>query len=415
MSNRTALAAAGVVVIAAGCLNLGFLVSSACGGQPRPIIATQPVIVSDKAFAPDDPAVAKTPAVATALTATLVNANFSNTPAMQAFADMAKQTGYKIELYQGGGGPNRFGNVTYKASAQPFWAVMREICTRGNVGLYMWGDEDHDRIPILPSNYGDQNMFKASASVMGPYITIVTYLERVNTVNLAHPEKTERHIQIQMVTFAEPKAVPVQASWEASIDEAVDDNGNSMMPTAENRNNRNMQGSRGVSWQSNTNLPYPETNPGKRIAKLRGHSTAVVQLGSEPIDVPDPLKAAEMTKTVGGQRFTFKSLKKVDGQEGQYELSVVFYRDGKDPETFNQMWQMTPNLKLTDAKGEVFRFGGGGGNGDGEKITRQFRFYNRNGGRNAAPAAEPAKLVITVPSATQQVNVPFELADLPLP
>ena len=411
MSNRWAL---GVLI----CFGLPASIASA--GQARPAATTtQKVVVSDKAFPEGDSATTQPSGgvVAAALTSTPVNANFNNTPAMQAFADLAKQTGYKIELYDRGGRQG-FGNVTYKASGQPFWAAMREICTRGNVGLYMWGgDEDRERIPILPSNYGDQAMMKAAASVMGPYLTVITNLDRINTVSMAHPEKTDRRIQIQMVTFAEPKAVPTQAAWEATIDEAVDDNGNSMMPTDNRNNDRNMQGGRGVSWNSNVTIPYPENNPGKRIAKLRGHIAAMVALGSEPIEIADPLKAAEVTKTIGGQRFTFKPLKKAEGGGGgQYELEMVIYRDGKDQEAFNAIWQLSPNLKLTDAKGQVFRFSNQGGNGDGEKITRRFRFYNRGGGEPAPGDKDaPIKLVIAVPSATQNVNVPFELVDLPLP
>jgi hypothetical protein len=406
---------------------MGLMGSIAVAAPPRPVTTTQRAVISDKAYGDNDPLVTKTPQAAVALTATKVTANFSATPAMQAFAELAKQTGYRIELSDRGG-QQRFGNVTARISDQPFWAAMREVCTRSNSSLYMWGGEDdREKIPIMPSNYGSQDMIKAAASIMGPYMTLVTNLQRQNSVQLSAPDTTKREIQIQIYTFAEPKALPLRAAYEPQIDEAMDDNGNSMLPTEPRDARSNMQGPQGIAWYGYIRLPYPEKNPGKKIAKLRGHMPAVVQLGSEPLDVPDPLKATEVSKTVGGQRVTFKSLKKREDGQGrapqQYVMEMVLYRDGKDQQEFQQNFNITPTMKLTDSKGGTFQYRNNGGRGDGESITRTFNFYRTAGGGRGAPPAEaggsgtnePVKLVIQIPSATQELNIPFELVDLPMP
>src|SRR5215207_6517088 len=170
------------VFVVAGCWGATLLLggSLAMAGTPRPaqVVTTQRAVVAPQAFKPDDPAM-KSPQAAKALSA-----------AMQAFAELAKKSGYTIEPYNsGGGGGNqpRSPNVTVTIDNQPFWAAMREVCTRGNVGLYYYGGEDPDKIQLMPSNYGQQHMMKAPASIQGPYLTVVTNLQRINTVQMGAP------------------------------------------------------------------------------------------------------------------------------------------------------------------------------------------------------------------------------------
>jgi len=112
---------------------------------------------------------------------------------------------------------------------------------------------------------------------------------------------------------------------------------------------------------------------------------------------------------------TFHSLKKRDN--GQYELQLTLYRDNKDPQVFQAFFNVSPNLKLSTPGGDTYQYYSSNSSGDGDKINRTFIFNRRGGGRgdSAAKAPEPNKLVIQVPSATQEVNIPFELVDLPMP
>jgi hypothetical protein len=388
--------------------------SVAFGGtaRPVPVTTTQRAVVDAQAFKSDDP-IMKSPQVAKALSPTMVSATFTNIPAMQAFAELSKQSGYAIELYNSGGGnQTRFGNVTATITNQPFWAAMREVCTRGNVALYYYGDDDPDKIQLMPSNYGQQHMMKAAASIKGPYLTVVTSLQRTNSVAMGAPQTTNRSVNLQIHTFAEPKARPTQYAYEPVIDEAVDDNGNSMLQTDNNRQ-PNMQSNRGVSWYGYVRLAYPTTNPGKKIARVRGHIDAKVQLQSEPWEIADPLKAPTATKTIGGKKITFKSFKKND--TGRYTLELVFARGDMDPQTFQQTaFNNEPGLKLTDSGGRYQAYSSGGSSSQDE-ATRQFSFARRARAPAAGPPPDPDKLIIEIPTATQDVAIPFELVDLPMP
>jgi len=396
--------------------------SAAFAGTPRTtaIPTTQRAVVAAQAFKPDDP-VMKSPQAAKVLTPTMVSATFENLPALKAFAELSKQTGYVIEPYNNGGGnQTRYGNVTATINNQPFWFAVREICTRGNVSLYYYGDDDPDKIQLMPSNYGQQHMMKAAASIQGPYMTIVTNLDRVNNVLMATPEKTDRKVNLQIHTFAEPKARPEQYAYQPVIDEAVDDNGNSMLPDASEPRQMNMQSSRGVSFYGYVSLKYPTENPGKRIARIRGHIDAKVQLATEPWEIADPLKAKEQSKTIGGKKYTFKSV--IKSSNGQFTVELITHRgESEDQQTFQQTaYNSQPVMKLIDGGNGSYQSYSSGGHGDGEAVTRQFTFVRRGGGGGGggggkAGAVEPTKLLIELASSTQDVAIPFELVDLPLP
>ena len=398
--------------------------AAAVAGAPPRVATTQRAVIAAEAFKPDDP-VMKAPAAAKALSPTIVSAKFENLPALKAFAELAKLSGYTIEPYSGGGNnPTKYGNVSVTISNQPFWAAMREVCTRGNVSLYYYGDDEPGKILLMPSNYGQQNMMKAASSIQGPYLSVVTNIDRVNTVNMGAPDQTDRKVNLQIHTFAEPKARPIQYSYQPVIDEAVDDNGNLMVPDAKDRQT-NMQSNRGISWYAYVQLPYPKSNPGKRIARVRGHIDAKVQLQSEPWEIADPLKAAETSKTIAGKKYTFKSLKPAEGGSGggtepRYTVELIVGRGAdEDPQQFQQTaFNTEPVLKLSDGSNGRYQSYSSGGSGGTDSVTRQFTFARRNSGARASADAEktqPNKLVIELPTATQDVPIPFELVDMPMP
>ena len=391
------------------------LLSTSVFGQPARTPAaptTQQATIKPTAFAPDDPLV--TPELAKAVEPKLVSLKVQNVPAVAAFTELAKQSGYEIRPgYDGMFTQRQRGhnlNVTLDIQNQPFWVVVREIGSRGSINLYDSGGNEDRVIQIAPGNYGGDGALRAAASIRGPFLVVVGNLQRINTVNMAKPAEVDRKIAVQIRTYIEPKIVTSQVSYEPMIEEAVDDNGNSMnIPP---REHDNMQSGRGVSWYGHFQLPYPTTNPGKRIAKIKGNIPATIQLASEPMEIADPLKASETTKTLGKRTVTFKSLSK-NGEN--YNLALVFYRDqSADNDAYNRMWNETIPMKLTDANNRAYRYYNGGGNGSGDSITRNFTFQPNSSTRANKPG-EPTKLTIEVPTGTMEIAIPFELVNLPMP
>ena len=380
---------------------------------PQPAPTTQQATIKPTAFAPDDPLV--TPELAKAVAPRLVSLKVQNVPALTAFTELAKQSGYEIRPgYDGMFTQRQRGhnlNVTLDIQNQPFWVVVREIGSRGSINLYDSGGSEDRTIQIAPGNYGGDGALRAAASIRGPFLVVVGDLQRVNSVNMAKPGEVDRKIAIQIRTYVEPKIVASQVSYEPVIEEAVDDNGNSM--NVPPREHDNMQSGRGVAWYGHFQLPYPTTNPGKRIAKIKGHIPATIQMASEPMEIADPLKASETTKTLGKRKVTFKSLTK---NGDNYNLALVFYRDANaDNEAYNRLWNETIPMKLTDANNRAFRYYNSGGSGSGDSITRNFTFQPPSGRTGANKPGEPTKLTIEVPTGTMEIAIPFELVNLPMP
>ena len=81
-----------------------------------------------------------------------------------------------------------------------------------------------------------------------------------------------------------------------------------------------------------------------------------------------------------------------------------------DDRQFNGMWNESIPLHLTDASGNETGFYNSGGRGDNDGIVRMFTF------NPFKPAtAAPVKLVIEVPTGMQEIQIPFELVNLPMP
>ena len=266
------------------------------------------------------------------------------------------------------------------------------------------GGEEERTIKIAPGNYGGPSGMRGPVSIKGPFFAIATYLERENTVNMATPANVNRSIHVQMQIAFEPGAAVSEISYEPVVDEAIDDNGNAMIPTARPRNfPQNMQHPRGVMMYESINLPYPTTNPGHHIVKIKGHVPAKVQTSSETMEIPDPLNAADTTKTLGGKSVT---VSKVTKANGRYQVQVITTRGDDDPQSFS-MNQTQPRLHLTDAQGNAASQYTMGWNSDADKRTITYGFN--------PSAGAPVKLVVEVPTGVQEIGIPFELDNLPLP
>jgi hypothetical protein len=337
-----------------------------------------------------------------------VTLNVTSMPALTALAELTKQTGYPIKPGYSGWFRGKGANVSVSVKDVLFWVAVREICSRGNVNLSSNGGGDNNRaVQIMPGNYGGSGQMKAAASIMGPFLTCVSDIERENSVAMNAPNQTTRQIHIQLQTFVEPKVYISEAAYNPTIDEAVDENGNSMMPTM--HMGESWQSDRDIAFGGRVSLPYPTTNPGTRIVKLRGHIPARVRMAAEPFTIDDPLKSPEVTKTIGGRKVGFKSLKPEgnDSKNKRYRLEFQFLRGDDQDQDFNRLWNEQLGVHLTDSNGTEAGFYQSGGTGNNEGITRYFTFQNLPGA--------PVKLVIDVATGVQEINIPFELANLPMP
>ena len=356
---------------------------------------------------------------------TLITLKMTDVRPEAVMAEFAKQSGYEIQpgndsMWQQGNLPN----VSVAIDQQPFWAAFKQFCTDAGLVLYNSGSGSR-AIQLAPSNqYGGSSLFKCPASANGAFLVLVTNLQRTNSVDLSNSQNIQRNMSMQMQVMAEPKVRIVRFSYNPELTEAVDDKGNSLLIAGRSYDGgMNMSSSRGLMWNVSSSLQYP-ANAGQKIAKLRGRMRVMAQVRSEKIEIPDVLTAKDVSKTLDGHRMTLKEVKKTSDR--QYQLTIVFYRDSMDQQKFYEMVN-NPTVRLLDSEGREFSFNGNyGGNSSGEQSEMKLGFSQGSPGGiirrrigdagTPAPAgSEPAKLVWELATSTQEIFVPFEFTDLPLP
>ncbi|HEY8668105.1 MAG TPA: hypothetical protein VIL86_15765 [Tepidisphaeraceae bacterium] len=338
-------------------------------------------------------------------------------------AEISKQAGFEVVPYnetawQGAD----LGTFSFSFDKKPFWEVLREVCQKANLSIYNNGNPDR-RIMLMPGNMGGNSGFmKFPASTKGAFMTVVTTLQKNSSVDLSNPQVINRALSMNITVLAEPKVRIIQYSYQPDVEEAVDEKGTSLLAGGggagagmrRSRFEGGMQNVRGSQVNMGVPLACP-AEAGQKIARLKGKVRFIVQTRAETIEVADPLAAKSVSKTVGGRRFTLKEVKKIN--ERAYQATVVFYREGMDQQAFSEMIN-NPTVKLLDADGKEITFNGTNGStgssNDQYEVKLQYYRRGKENGDNV-DQGEPAKLVWEVTTGSQEVLIPFEFTDLPLP
>ena len=368
---------------------------------------------------------------------TLVTLRMADVRPDAVLAEFVKQTGYEIQpqndsFWQEANLPN----VSIAVDQQPFWTAFKQFCADAGVVMYNSGGAER-KILLMPANqYAKTSPFKCPSSARGAFLVLITNIQRTSSLNLADPQNIQRSMWMQMQVLAEPKVRIVRYAHSADLSEAVDEKGDSLLVAGGDRlsgrsyisgrsleDGLTMPASRGLIMNVAVPLQYP-ANAGQKIARLRGQLRVVAQVRSDQVEIPDVLSAKDVSKTLDGHRIVLKEVKKTGDR--QYQASVVFYRDGMAQKKFGEMCN-NPTVRLLDSEGREF-MSSGRSNGDSttEQAEMKLGFSQRNppalgmgvawgGGPAALAGGEPAKLVWEIVANTQDILVPFEFTDLPLP
>ena len=347
--------------------------------------------------------------------ATLVTLKLSAADADSAIAELSKQSGYELKPYNDVGWKQAtLGAVTLSLDKQPFWAAFLQMGTQAGFAL-MQNDAalNGRRLTLYPFNQGGQDASKYPTFISGAFLIHATGIQRTSTVEFAKAKAINRNVNMQIQVYSEPKVHVLKMSYTPEIMEAMDNRGNSLIvPGQSNSSSGNMQIGGGITWGVGIALQYPSQNPGDKIAILRGRFRTVVQTHSETMEIPDILTAKEQTKTIGGRRVVFKSFKKQNDR--QYQAEVTIYRDEMEQEEFNRLSDSFA-IRLMDSSGNAFWSNGGGSSSTGKEASRQVLFYKRTREEGGTNLGEPFKLALDIPTASREVMIPFEFANLPLP
>jgi len=305
---------------------------------------------------------------------------------------------------------NTFAKQSIKVQSASFWEVMKLAQEKFGIEVVQWGDG----IRIVPNGQGGGTM-RGPSAVSGPFMVVAQRVHRAQTIDLANGGGTQNEFHVQFMGFAEPKLRLLQAGSELQLDEATDDNGNSLILTNAPAHNGYASGINGA-WNFTARIRYPEQNPGRKIARLKGRLPVILQTGYESIDIEDPLSQKNVVKNLGGMKFVMKELLR---NNDRFTLKLAIH---VNPEMHARLQGILNNngnnadLRLIDDTGQTYFAQSRGTNNVNNVFDVTIDFvsdpYRRS---NRKTPGQPVKLTIRVPTETKNVSIPVEFNDLPIP
>jgi hypothetical protein len=332
-----------------------------------------------------------------------ITLHFKDADPKAVFAELSRQCYTELKTFP----ENLFdlpgGNtVTLDIDHQPFWTAMKEVADKTGIDLQQYGEG-------MRLVRGAFRMKSAFSAVRGPFLVVATQVDYSQTVMLANGGGAMSNFSVNLIAYSEPKLQVINSTSAVKLEEAIDDAGNSMLPTGPNT--RGYYGGNGGVWNLYAQLHHPD-HPGQKIARLRGNANFVIQTRSQKIEIP-VAGIKENAQIIGDMPVVLHDLKK-NGDLWELRLSAT-------PDAMGARWaqlqqSVQSRLQIVDAQGRPLEHRGmssRGGNG-GIEFTIMFAIPVRLPAADHA-TTDPAKLVWEVPTGTKEISVPFEFKDIPMP
>lgn len=297
---------------------------------------------------------------------------------------------------------------------QPFWSATRTLCER--TGLY---PTLVDRKKLVLSQ-GNRGWMDGPTVVSGPFLILAVQGARSSTVRFGKNEPRRHELTIQLAALPEPSLRVLKGARVVKLEEATDEQGRSLLPN--NPPAEAMTSGGPFAWSLEAKLRFPG-QAGQRIARLRGTCRFAVQSAAEPWNLPNILTVANASRTVGQHVFRVLELKKTPDalldpalppDAEPYTLRLAISTAGRlDVEAIQQLIHPA-NLRLTDATGRPLVFRSWTRLVERGQVQYVFQFLRCPEGPNPTPDP-PAHLTWEIPTQTQELLIPFDFTNLPMP
>lgn len=352
-----------------------------------------------------------------------VTLHLKDAPPGEVAAELFRQAGAPMrtspdDLWEQG----RWPRVTLDVDRQPFWAALKAFTGQTGVSL---AASDEGLYFLRGGGIGSKGPWVVS----GPFLVAATEVSRSQRLTPAADAEgrpvgdagRSDEFAVQLVAMAEPKLSVLRGPDVLRLEEAIDDRGNPLLPTGVRPGESAGESpvGRGM-WVYRVQLKYP-AEPGKRIARLKGSATFAVQTAAEQIEVADLMRARDVERKLKDVRVAVGGVRRLDERQ-EYELKVVLYYEGP-PESGRGRWaqvqrkfyEMQSRMRVLDADGQALERRGFGSRVNGDEVEMTVRFGPSFRARDRRRSGDPANLVWQVPTASKDVEVPFEFRDLPMP
>ncbi|MBP3959062.1 hypothetical protein J8F10_27780 [Gemmata sp. G18] len=335
-------------------------------------------------------------------------------------ADIAKQTGYKIEF-------NEQANTkhSFEFNDTPFWQVIDTVANACGATVYTEYEDDTIRIY-------NQDSVSPHVAYAGPFRFTATNIQCNRTVQLSNlsrrggGERVNEYLSLSFQVQSEPKN-PMLSVSQPELVTATDNLGGSLLPPRENNNyayrsgyyNR---GSRSHNQSMSVNLSRIDRSA-TSIKELKGRVRVELLSGTSPeVTVPDPLKVKKKTFTGRTADLEVTSVDPDANNKGVFTVNVTAKnRTPVDPRRGDDyMWanNIQQRIELSDESGnKYFSYGMQSSNytPGGYQMTLMFGPEDRRTGRpNPVKIGPPTRLVLTEWHAVTH-EVTFSFKDIPLP
>ena len=344
------------------------------------------------------------------LGASMITLNVENAPAEKVFQELARQAHTELvpeppDLWT----QKQWPAATIHAERVEFWTVFRDACRQ--VGVT---PDQGDNFKMRLADAEDKKWILSPAVTTGPFLVWAECSERNLKHDFADPASAvDRTLTLTLHTDAEPKLRLIRDSAAVTIEEVVDDHGNSLLPSQQGAEpSISPSGDDGHFWDIALQLEHPAANIGTRIARLRGTLHFLAPVRTETLEVDEIMKVRSVTRDLAGRRFLFRSAHR---NGNGYEVKITAYRDGLPEADWQQIVNPHDFVRLADEKDRPIPFTGVSESDGGDRqITYTLQFESQtadkpnNAGRPSDVPGAPVKLVWDLPVETRALQAPFE-------
>jgi hypothetical protein len=350
-----------------------------------------------------------------------VTMSLKDKTAKAALDEISKQTGYRIQFNNNGGGLPGGGaepKFSFEFDKTSFWQAIDKVADQAGLGVYA---EYDDEIVRVNSN---QDAHNPHVSYAGPFRFIATGINSNRNVQLSgiskrgFQQRTSETIGFSFQINSEPKN-PILGTLPAEVMVATDELGGNLMPPKDPNAYRssyyNNGNYRGHNAYGNLNL-LRASKDATTLKTLKGKMGIILLAGIVPeVVIDNPVKAK--AKTIRGRNIevSFDSMTEAGGQ---YSTTLTIKRlDVQDPNNIDYNWSNSvwQKLELVDATGKKYHtYGPNQINNNGVSVGLTIAFNKQNRQGVEEKLGPPVKLVIN--EWLQITNdVTFEFKDIPLP
>jgi hypothetical protein len=366
------------------------------------------------ASAQTQPATTRSASTAPALPpVTLVTLHLKDASPREAFEQLFAKSGAQLDVAPPLWTSLGDQKITVDLVDTPFLLALKELCrlTRtqpadspdGSPTLHMIHDSTtraSSRVTTPPA----VPWVDLPAVTVGPFLFAVTSVDIRSHYLFASAEHPLGQTAINLNAMIEPKFHLYACAGEIEVQEAVDESGKSLLA----EQHRHLAPAPSARWTWATRAGLILSPSSHRIAHLRGVLRVQLLSRFATIEVPDLMKAGAVEKTVADLRCRIGPAR-TSGTRHDIPLEVF-----RDEQTLKQ-WQETSEMlrsarsvTILDADGQPIPTTHGG-DYRGQDSARIHLYVSRR------DHAAPAKLIWQLPEEAEEIAVPIDLKDLPLP